>query len=304
MENKFIISSQIAHDGDVNKAVPLPSEKHNSIIASQTASGEIHIFDYLKHKNEFLEKIEKASPEMILKTHEKEGFGLSWSKINIGSLVSGNDDGRVCLWQINEQKELKGTESPIKIWKEHSVCNDVGFNKKNPNIIISCGEEGKIILYDIRQNNPSSVISWESELTSVDFSYGCEYTFLVGGVDNLIGLYDMRNVKTRLHDYAHHKGGISAVRWNENIPNIFASCSKDNKIFVWDILKAGISLASGDDYTEGPSELLFVHNGHFSEINDFNWNPKEEMMGASVSNNNCLHIWSMRTSLYKKDEVY
>lgn len=46
-----------------------------------------------------------------------------------------------------------------------------------------------------------------------------------------------------------------------------------------------------DQVNEGPAELVFVHGGHTSKINDISWNPNDEWTIASVADDNVLQIW-------------
>lgn len=297
IENKIEVEIKIKHEGDVNKARSMPFESRYNIIATQTSSGEIHIYDYFKHPNQPKEEKEDPKPELRLKSHDKEGFGLSWSTLKEGELLSGNSDGKVCLWQINEQK----TSSPVLEWKEHTLCNDVCFNKKNPNIILSCGEDKKMILYDIRQMKPVNVIEWTSEINTIDFNSINENIFLAGCNDNDIGLYDLRNLKVRMHSFCHHKDKVIGVKWNTKIPNIFASFSDDKRILIWDISQIGTIMATLDN-EDGPSELLFTHGGHTSEVSDLDWNKTEDLMLASVASDNSVHIWEMDNLIYFNEE--
>ncbi len=51
----------------------------------------------------------------------------------------------------------------------------------------------------------------------------------------------------------------------------------------------------------GPPELLFIHGGHTSKICDFSWNPNEEFVCASVSEDNILQIWQMAENIYNPE---
>lgn len=73
-------------------------QKYN-IIATKTISGEVHIFDY--HKHGVIPTNDEVKPDLRLLGHAKEGYGLAWSPIESGILISGSDDGKVCLWDIN-----------------------------------------------------------------------------------------------------------------------------------------------------------------------------------------------------------
>ena len=70
-----------------------------SIVASKTAVGVINIF------NTSLFPATPTSTEVIktmtLTGHDKEGYGLEWSKLQKGLLASGSDDTRICCWQVD-----------------------------------------------------------------------------------------------------------------------------------------------------------------------------------------------------------
>ena len=82
------------------------------------------------------------------------------------------------------------------------------------------------------------------------------------------------------------------MKWNSRRPNIFASSAYDNKILVWDLMQIGANIGR-EDNEDAPSEMIFEHGGHNERINDFSWNPNEDMFLASVDDNNCLEMWEM-----------
>ena len=47
------------------------------------------------------------------------------------------------------------------------------------------------------------------------------------------------------------------------------------------------------DAEDGPPELLFVHGGHTAKISDFSWNANDQLVIASVSEDNILQVWQM-----------
>lgn len=59
---------------------------------------------------------------------------------------------------------------------------------------------------------------------------------------------------------------------------------------------------TAEEAEDGPPELLFLHGGHTSKVNDFSWNPNDEWAIASVSEDNVLQIWNMAEEIYTPDE--
>ena len=69
------VELQINHQGEVNKARFMP--QMHKIIATKTVSGEVHIFDYFKHGT--CPTTDEVRPDMVLRGHESEGYGLDWN---------------------------------------------------------------------------------------------------------------------------------------------------------------------------------------------------------------------------------
>lgn len=107
------IIQQINHDGEVNRARYMPQNPF--IIATKTVSAEVYVFDYSKHPSK--PPLDGAcSPDLRLRGHSTEGYGLSWSKFKQGHLLSGSDDAQICLWDINATPKNK-TLDAMQIFK-------------------------------------------------------------------------------------------------------------------------------------------------------------------------------------------
>lgn len=112
------IIQQINHDGEVNRARYMPQNQF--IIATKTVSAEVYVFDYSKHPSK--PPLDGAcSPDLRLRGHSTEGYGLSWSTFKEGHLLSGSDDAQICLWDINATPKNKTLEA-MHIFKVLSIC--------------------------------------------------------------------------------------------------------------------------------------------------------------------------------------
>lgn len=271
----------------------MPQEGKSHIIASKTPSGEIHIFDYLNHPKKPYDM--QTKPDMKLLGHTKEGFGLSWSTLKEGYLLSGSDDHRICIWDINSSTPL------IKTIEEHkSVVEDVNWNKQIESVFVSCGDDRKMMIWDIRQDKPTYCVEAHlQEVNSCEFNPFNEYLILTSSNDKTCALWDLRNLGQKLHTFKHHKNDVISARWNPNIMSLFASFSSDRRVNIWDCSQIGKSVPENDE--DGPSELLFTHGGHTARISDMDWNVNEELMCVSVSDDNIVQVWEMANSLYYGD---
>ena len=69
-----------------------------TIIATKSVSGEVHIFDYLKHPSQPTSDVVK--PQLKLVGHTKEGYGLAWNSKKEGHILSAGYDNKICYWDI------------------------------------------------------------------------------------------------------------------------------------------------------------------------------------------------------------
>ena len=106
---KVEIEQKINHSGEVNRARYMPQKY--SVIATKTVSSDVCVFDYSKHANEPKDPI--CKPDLRLVGHTKEGYGLSWSPLKAGHLLSASDDKTICLWDI-EGNPLSGNDLQAK----------------------------------------------------------------------------------------------------------------------------------------------------------------------------------------------
>jgi histone-binding protein RBBP4 len=108
----------------------------------------------------------------------------------------------------------------------------------------------------MRNENPSVCIEAHSmEINSVDFNPLNEFLLLTASNDKTVALWDIRNLKIKIHTFEHHKNDILGARWNPNIESMFASFSADRRVNIWDCEKIGTQ-QSAADAEDGPAELL------------------------------------------------
>ena len=95
-----------------------------------------------------------------------------------------------------------------------------------------------------------------------------------GSADKTVALWDMRNLKKKLHTFASHEGEVFSVQWAPFNETILASSSADRRVCFWDVAKIGTQQSQQDE-EDGPPELLFIHAGHTAKISDMSWNANQ-----------------------------
>ncbi|KAK9174385.1 Histone-binding protein RBBP4/WD40 repeat containing protein [Cryptosporidium meleagridis] len=340
METDSNIFSQrilIPHDGEVNRVVSSPMNRN--IIASKTVVGDVNIYDLNSLVDEKMVKgtvKTENNPSIILCGHELEGWALSWNKTKESYLASGSDDNVICLWDI--QSKPNNYETKLKpilkfIGHEKSV-QDISWNPSNENIMISVGDDGLIMIWDIRESaSPCYVTKTFKEYccdnTRINFNfknsvgYSCishcntninslntiEFNpfqtniIAVGGSDPVIAIFDIRNMCKRLHSLNGHSGQINRLSFLLENESLLASASSDSTVSIWDLSKIGMEQRP-DEVEDGVPELIFTHSGHTSPVIDLSCmnNHLQTTTFASISENNYLHIWSPSEAMFLSDD--
>lgn len=135
------IRQKIAHDGEVNRARYMP--QNTSIVATQTTSTDVYIFDTSK----LPEFTSTCTPLLKLKGQTKEGYGLSWNQNIQGHLLSCSDDGKICLWDINSEAK-NGSIVPLATFESEGLAiEDVAWHVHHETYFGSVGDDFKVLMY-------------------------------------------------------------------------------------------------------------------------------------------------------------
>jgi WD40 repeat protein len=82
-----------------------------------------------------------------------------------------------------------------------------------------------------------------------------EFLLATGSSDCTVALWDMRNMKTKVHSFVNHEGEVFQTQWSPFNESILASSGSDRRVDVWDMTKIGMQ-QSAEDAEDGPPELL------------------------------------------------
>ncbi|CAH8576266.1 unnamed protein product [Schistosoma mattheei] len=289
---KIEINIKINHEGEVNRARYMP--QNPCVIATKTPSSDVLVFDYTKHPSK-PDPSGVCRPELRLRGHQKEGYGLSWNPNLNGYLLSASDDYTICMWDINATpKEGRIIDAQTIFTGHTSVVEDVSWHPLHESIFGSVADDKKLMIWDTRSGcttRPSHTVdSHLAEVNCLSFNPFSEYILATGSADRT------------LHSFESHKDEIFQVQWSPHHETILASSGTDRRLHVWDLSKIGEE-QSAEDAEDGPPELLFIHGGHTAKISDFSWNPNDAWVICSVSEDNILQVWQMAENIYNDEEL-
>lgn len=303
VNGKIEINIKINHDGEVNRARYLP--QNPTIIATKSPSSDVLVFDYTKHPSK-PDPNGLCQPDLRLKGHQKEGYGLSWNPKRSGYLLSASDDNTICMWDINTSPRDQRIIDALSIFTGHSsVVEDVSWHLLHEHIFGSVADDRQLMIWDTRTsvtNRPSqSVDAHAAEVNCISFNPFSEYILATGSADRTVALWDLRNLNLKLHSFESHKDEIFQVQWSPHHETILASSGTDRRLHVWDLSRIGEE-QSAEDAEDGPPELLFIHGGHTAKISDFSWSPNTPWLICSVSEDNILQVWQMAENIYNDED--
>ena len=134
MSGKIEIEIKINHEGEVNRARYMP--QNPCVIATKTPSSDVLVFDYTKHPSK-PDPSGKCHPDLKLRGHQKEGYGLSWNPNLNGHLLSASDDHTICLWDINatpKENKIIDAKTIFTGENESSVIKTVILTLSSPQV--------------------------------------------------------------------------------------------------------------------------------------------------------------------------
>lgn len=77
-----------------------------------------------------------------------------------------------------------------------------------------------------------------------------------------------------------HSQSVEDLQWSPTEPNIFASCSVDRSLRIWDV--------------RSNSSMLSVPNAHKSDVNVISWNRLDPVFLLSGGDDHAIKVWDMR----------
>jgi histone-binding protein RBBP4 len=197
----------------------------------------VDIFDYFKHPKTPVN--DEVKPDLRLIGHTQEGYGLAWNPIKRGLLLSGSDDCKACVWDVNATNSNQVTQEPmLSLNAAHSsIIEDVAWNNFDQYIFASVGDDKKLKIWDTRdaKRATSCIEGHVQEIMSVDCSPFDQFLMLTGSADTTVAVWDMRNVKTKLFSLRSHTKDVNNVRFSRMQSNLLASSSHDRRVMIWDL---------------------------------------------------------------------
>eukprot|EP01026_Neomeris_dumetosa_P022941 TRINITY_DN1977_c0_g2_i2.p2 TRINITY_DN1977_c0_g2~~TRINITY_DN1977_c0_g2_i2.p2 ORF type:complete len:222 (-),score=23.81 TRINITY_DN1977_c0_g2_i2:154-819(-) len=194
---------------------------------------------------------------------------------------------------------------PIIVFRDHrSNVEDVAWHNQEESVLASCGDDRRLIIYDIRQRRKAKEadIFHKHEINAVSFHPKQQYTLATGSADKIVAIYDMRNMKAPIHYMDCHQSECFQVVWHPHCESFLVSAGADRRVLIYDLSRIG-EVQTEEEAKDGPPELIFIHGGHTRKVSDVAWNLNDDITLASVAEDNILQLWQPIESIFVDRDV-
>ncbi|KAK2964504.1 putative Ribosome assembly protein rrb1 [Blattamonas nauphoetae] len=273
---------QIRHRGDVNRVRCMPQD--SSICATWSSIGEVNIFDvgvFQKYcaeldqqENELLQeglssnkkkamtrnkrnepKSNQTAPVGQMK-HPTEGWGMNWSQINKGKIVTADNSGFFGVWSASRIEQFL-----FSVSRAHSSSiEDVKFNPTNDNHILTASSDGTIKLWDTR-NNPQG-----------------------GAAMTIKNAHNSPGAGNGAKD-------VNTIDWNPFVETLFASGGDDHSIRIWDVRQPPNQPPTAS--LVAPSRPAVLFRWHNDQVTQVEWSPHNDSMLLATGGDCQTSIWDL-----------
>ena len=136
--------------------------------------------------------------------------------------------------------------------------NDVQYHPLHKSLIGTVSDDLTLQILDVRQESSTkSVIQGSGHSDAINalaFNPASEFVLATASSDKTIGLWDLRNLKSKLHSLVGHVDSVTTLSWHPFEEAVLASGSYDRRVIFWDLSRIGVE-QQPDDEEDGPPEL-------------------------------------------------
>ncbi|OCT91514.1 hypothetical protein XELAEV_18014570mg [Xenopus laevis] len=185
-------------------------------------SGAVELWEILEKESLLVNKFAKYEHDDIVKTLSVFSDGAQ--------AVSGGKDFSVKVWDLSQKAVLKSYNA------HSSEVNCVAACPGKDTIFLSCGEDGRILLWDTRKPKPATRIDFcasDTIPTSVTWHPEKDDTFACGDETGNVSLVNIKNPDSA-QTSAVHSQNITGLAYSYHSSPFLASISEDCTVAVLD----------------------------------------------------------------------
>lgn len=290
---KVKVVKRLPHPQESNCARYMPQRP--SIIASCAVDGRILLYD--------LDATGACEGPVAHHSGNKgEATCLNWNPYREGLVASCGSGGTLAVHDAaTALSKPKDESKTLFLAQRASGLNSCCWTEAD--IVLGVAEDSVVTVWDTRCDpmKPVAQVSCDgSAVNCVTVNQLKRDVFLCGSDDGMLRLFDRRRLASSVHQMeGHGQCKVSVVSFSQQKPCLALSGGYDKFVSLWDLDQIGAD-QDPEDAEDGPPELLFTHGGHRADMYDAAWNCDENFpqMVASVADDNKLHIWQPKASVF------
>ncbi len=184
-----------------------------------------------------LDLIDVVDPEITLNDgHEAAVMSLAWNRAASNFLVSGGEDHRVCLWDLN----ARGGNGPLRTFTHsRDKVQSVAWNPVQPSTLASAAYDRTPCIFDVRSPKDSLIHLPKLESDPEQFKWHSEFGCAVADEKGRVTFFDTRAPKDPKFILDAHGGSVACLEFcpvqTGAGASIFLTASSDKTIKVWGI---------------------------------------------------------------------
>jgi histone-binding protein RBBP4 len=137
--------------------------------------------------------------------------------------------------------------------------NDVQYHPIVKHFIGTVSDDLTLQILDVRSPDTtrSALTAGNGHVDAINalaFNPRAEFIVATASADKTVGIWDIRNVKEKVHTLVGHNDAVTSLAWNPKEPSILGSGGYDRRVMFWDLSKVGEEQMP-DDAEDGPPEL-------------------------------------------------
>lgn len=178
-------------------------------------------------------------------------------------LISGGDDKRVLLWNI--EKAIAKKSQPVAMEKEHqSNIFCLSFNNNNSKIF-SGGNDDVVIVHDVATGSVSDVFLHAKPVYGLSVDSTNDNILATAGEDGHVLLFDQRSSAVMM-SLGKYRGPFHAVQFHPQDGNFLVTANSKKGAAFWDIRKPQNPLIQYGGEENPQSCMSIRFNSHGSQV--------------------------------------
>jgi len=139
------------------------------------------------------------------------------------------------------------------------IVNDVQFHPFVKHFVGTVSDDLTLQILDLRSPDltRSALTARKGHTDAINalaFNPRSEFLVATASADRTVAIWDIRNVKEKVHTLVGHNDAVTSLAWNPKEPSILGSGGYDRRVMFWDLSKVGEEQMP-DDAEDGPPEL-------------------------------------------------